>query len=37
KSTGGNIAQAAKKLDSTERILGYKIKKYGIDTIRFRR
>lgn len=37
KSTGGNVAQAAKMLDSTERILGYKIKKYGIDTIRFRR
>jgi Nif-specific regulatory protein len=37
KSTGGNIAKAAKMLDSTERILGYKIKKYGIDTIRFRR
>ncbi|MBC7899816.1 MAG: sigma 54-interacting transcriptional regulator [Saprospiraceae bacterium] len=37
KSTGGNIAKAAKTLDSTERILGYKIKKYGIDTIRFRR
>ena len=37
KSTGGNIAKAAKMLDSTERILGYKIKKYGIDTMRFRR
>jgi Nif-specific regulatory protein len=37
KSSGGNIAKAAKMLDSTERILGYKIKKYGIDTIRFRR
>lgn len=37
KSTRGNIAQAAKMLDSTERILGYKIKKYGIDPIRFRR
>lgn len=37
KSTRGNIAKAAKTLDSTERILGYKIKKYGIDTIRFRR
>jgi Nif-specific regulatory protein len=37
KSTRGNIAKAAKMLDSTERILGYKIKKYGIDTIRFRR
>jgi Nif-specific regulatory protein len=37
KSTRGNIAKAAKQLDSTERILGYKIKKYGIDTLRFRR
>ena len=37
KSSGGNIAKAAKMLDATERILGYKIKKYGIDTIRFRR
>lgn len=37
KSTGGNIASAARQLDSTERILGYKIKKYGIDTMRFRR
>lgn len=37
KSTHGNIARAAKSLDSTERILGYKIKKYGIDTMRFRR
>jgi len=37
KSTRGNIAKAAKQLDSSERILGYKIKKYGIDTMRFRR
>lgn len=37
KSTRGNVARAAKMLHSTERILGYKIKKYGIDTIRFRR
>ncbi|MGQ0541204.1 MAG: sigma 54-interacting transcriptional regulator [Blastocatellia bacterium] len=37
KSTKGNVAKAAKSLDSTERILGYKIKKYGIDTMRFRR
>ncbi len=37
KTTRGNIAKAAKMLDSTERILGYKIKKYGIDTMRFRR
>ncbi len=37
KSTRGNVAKAAKMLNSTERILGYKIKKYEIDTIRFRR
>ena len=37
KSTHGNVAKAAKMLDSTERILGYKIKKYGIDAARFRR
>lgn len=37
KTTRGNVAKAAKLLDSTERILGYKIKKYEIDTIRFRR
>ena len=37
KSTGGNVAAAARELDSTERILGYKIKKYGIDTMRFRK
>jgi Nif-specific regulatory protein len=37
KSTRGNVARAAKMLDSTERILGYKVKKYGIDTCRFRK
>jgi Nif-specific regulatory protein len=37
KTTRGNVAKASKMLDSTERILGYKIKKYGIDTMRFRR
>lgn len=37
KSTRGNIAKAAKMLDSTERILGYKIKRYTIDAKRFRR
>ncbi|MEO5859700.1 MAG: sigma 54-interacting transcriptional regulator [Pyrinomonadaceae bacterium] len=36
KSTSGNIAKAARELESTERILGYKIKKYGIDSTRFR-
>lgn len=37
KSTRGNVARAAKLLDSTERILGYKISKYNIDARRFRR
>jgi Nif-specific regulatory protein len=37
KSSKGNIARAARALAATERILGYKIKKYGIDTMRFRR
>ena len=37
KSTRGNIAKAAIMLDSTERILGYKIRKYSIDPKRFRR
>jgi Nif-specific regulatory protein len=37
KSARGNVARAAKMLDSTERILGYKIKKYQIDARRFRR
>jgi Nif-specific regulatory protein len=36
KSTRGNVAKAAKMLDTTERILGYKIKKYGIVPKRFR-
>lgn len=36
KSTRGNIAKAAKMLDSTERILGYKIKKFAITPNRFR-
>jgi Nif-specific regulatory protein len=36
KSTKGNIASAARQLDSTERILGYKIRNYGIDPKRFR-
>ena len=37
KSSSGNVAGAARQLESTERILGYKIKKYGIDTMRFRK
>lgn len=36
KSTRGNVAKAAKLLESTERILGYKIKKYVIAPKRFR-
>lgn len=36
KTTRGNRARAAKMLDTTERILGYKVGKYGIDCSRFR-
>ena len=36
KSTRGNMAKAARQLDSTERILAYKIRNYGIDPRRFR-
>jgi Nif-specific regulatory protein len=36
KTTRGNRKRAAKLLDTTERILGYKVKKYGIDCDRFR-
>ncbi|MEW6734213.1 MAG: sigma 54-interacting transcriptional regulator [Acidobacteriota bacterium] len=35
KTTRGNRARAAKLLDTTERILGYKVKLYGIDPKRF--
>jgi Nif-specific regulatory protein len=37
KSSNGNVARTARTLDTTQRILGYKIKKYGIDTMRFRK
>lgn len=37
KSTRGNITKAANMLKSTERILGYKIKKYGIEPARFKK
>jgi Nif-specific regulatory protein len=37
KSTRGNVAKAARMLDSTERILGYKIKKYALDPHRFKK
>ena len=36
KTARGNRARAARMLDTTERILGYKVKKYGIDCQRFR-
>ncbi|MGI9054309.1 MAG: sigma-54-dependent Fis family transcriptional regulator [Pyrinomonadaceae bacterium] len=36
KSTRGNVAKAARMLDSTERIIAYKIKKYEIDPKRFK-
>lgn len=36
KTTKGNQARAARLLDCTERILGYKIKKYNIDVSRFK-
>jgi len=36
KTTRGNRARAARLLDTTERILGYKVKKYEIDCHRFR-
>jgi Nif-specific regulatory protein len=35
-SAGGNCAQAARLLETTERIIGYKIRKYRIDAQRFR-
>jgi Nif-specific regulatory protein len=36
KSARGNRAKAARLLDTTERILGYKVVKYGVDPRRFR-
>jgi Nif-specific regulatory protein len=36
KTARGNRAHAARLLETTERIIGYKIKKYGIDCSRFR-
>jgi Nif-specific regulatory protein len=36
-STGGNITKAAVKLKVTERMLGTRIKKYGIDVWRFKK
>src|SRR5213593_3635466 len=37
KTTGGNCARAAKLLNTTERIFGYRIKKYAIACDRLRR
>ena len=36
KSARGNCAKAARLLDSTERIVHYKLRKYEIDPKRFR-
>ncbi len=36
KTTKGNKVKAARMLGSTERILGYKIKTYGIDVSRYK-
>jgi Nif-specific regulatory protein len=36
KSARGNKAKAARLLDTTERILGYKVRKYRVDPARFR-
>jgi Nif-specific regulatory protein len=36
KTTRGNRKRAAQLLDTTERIVGYKVKRYGIDCDRFR-
>ena len=36
KTARGNRAKAARLLDTTERIVGYKVRKYGIDAGRFR-
>jgi Nif-specific regulatory protein len=36
KSARGNRAKAARLLGSTERIVGYKVRKYQIDPRRFR-
>ena len=36
KTTRGNRAKAARLLDTTERILNYKVRGYGIDAKRFR-
>jgi Nif-specific regulatory protein len=37
KTTSGNCSRAARLLSSTERVLNYKVRKYGIDCSRFRK
>ena len=37
KTARGNRARAARLLGSTERVMNYKIRKYGVDAARFRR
>ena len=36
KSARGNQAEAARLLQTTPRIMGYKLKKYGIDSTRYK-
>jgi Nif-specific regulatory protein len=36
KTTRGNCAKAARLLSTTERILNYKVRKYEIDSSRFK-
>ncbi|HEY7284791.1 MAG TPA: sigma 54-interacting transcriptional regulator [Vicinamibacterales bacterium] len=36
KTTRGNCAKAARLLDTTERIINYKVRQYGVDARRFR-
>jgi Nif-specific regulatory protein len=36
KTTGGNCAKAARLLSTTERVINYKVRKYGIDPRHFR-
>jgi transcriptional regulator with GAF, ATPase, and Fis domain len=36
KTTRGNRAKAARLLDTTERIVNYKVRRYGIDVRRFK-
>ena len=36
KTTRGNRAKAARLLAATERVFNYKVRKYSIDSVRFR-